>query len=385
MAFVSDPALFPIAAKVEKGLRLDAADGLTLFNSPDLLGIGDLANLVRVRKNQNKTYFICNVHINYTNICKNNCAFCAFSKKREDSGAYVMDLIDVLDHAAREALPGLREFHLVGGLNPDLPFDYYLNMLRVLKHRFPYVHLQAFTAVEIGHLAEISGLSLRDTLLALRKAGLGSLPGGGAEVFSPRIRKKLCPEKMSPEKWLQIMRQAHQLGIASNATMLYGHLESKAERVQHLLQLRRLQDETGGFMSFIPLPFHPKNTQLSNLQRTSGADDLKTLAVSRLMLDNFPHIKAFWIMLGVKLAQISLKFGVDDIDGTVREEKITHAAGASTAQGLSRNQLKQLILDAGQLPVERDTLYNPIRRAARPELPASRAKALHHTKERIYA
>ncbi len=360
MFIVNDPELFPIAGKVEKGRRLNAQDGLKLFKSQDLLGIGYLANIIRERKNQNKTYYICNFHINYTNICKNACAFCAFSKKKEDNGAYLMDIPEIMEQAAKGTMPGLSEFHVVGGINPDLPFEYYLDMLRQLKGKFPEVHIQGFTAVEIGHLSEISGLSITDTLRALQEVGLGSLPGGGAEVFSPRIREKVCPEKMSPQKWLEVMRQAHKLGMASNATMLYGHLETKEERVQHLLQLRQLQDETGGFLTFIPLPFHPKNTQLSNLSRTTAADDLKTLAISRLMLDNFPHIKAFWIMLGVKLAQVSLKFGVDDIDGTVVVEKITHAAGATTSQGLTRKQLQRLILEAGQIPVERDTLYNSV-------------------------
>lgn len=358
MSFITDPKLFPIAEKVEKEQRLDFADAQIMFNSHDLLGIGYLANIVRTRKNKNITYFICNCHINYTNICKNGCTFCAFSKQKEDKGAYVMDIDEILERATKGYMPGLSEFHLVGGINPDLPFDYYIEMLSVLNKKFPSVHIQAFTAVEIGYLAELGGLSVKDTLITFQQAGLGSLPGGGAEIFSPRIRQEVCPEKMSPEKWLEVMRQAHELGISSNATMLYGHLETREERIEHLLKLRQLQDETGGFLTFIPLPFHPNYTKLDNLVRTSAADDLKTLAISRLMLDNFPHIKAFWIMLGVKLAQISLKFGVDDIDGTVVEERITHDAGATTPQSLTRKQLKSLIVEAGQIPVERDTLYN---------------------------
>ena len=378
MKMLSDPTLFPIADKVEKGQRLDFADGMRLFNSPDLLGVGYLADIVRRRKNRNKTYFICNCHINYTNICKNGCAFCAFARDKKERGAYLMSVEEVLERAVQLAQPGVREFHLVGGVNPDLPFDYYLQMLRALRDRFPQVHIQAFTAVEIAHLAQISNLSIEETLLVLREAGLGSLPGGGAEIFSRRIRKKLCPNKLGAEEWLEVMRKAHQFHMASNATMLYGHIETKADRVEHLLALRRLQDETGGFMSFIPLPFHPKNTRLSTLKRTSAADDLKTLAVARLLLDNFAHIKAFWIMLGVELAQISLKFGVDDIDGTVAEERITHAAGAATAQSLTRQQLIRLITQAGQVPVERDTLYNcvpPAIEGRRPSLGAAKQTA----------
>ena len=230
-------------------------------------------------------------------------------------------------------------------------------MLSALKERFPQIHLQAFTAVEIAFIAEVAGLSISETLRQLREAGLGSLPGGGAEIFSPRIRTLLCEKKLSGPEWLEVMRQAHRLGIHSNATMLYGHLESYEERVQHLIQLRQLQEDTGGFLAFIPLAFHPKNTKLDGLNYTTAMDDLKTLAISRLMLDNFPHIKAFWIMLGEALAQVSLSFGVDDIDGTVIEEKITHSAGAHTAEELTRNQLLRLIRQAGRQPVERDTLY----------------------------
>ncbi len=269
-----------------------------------------------------------------------------------------MSLDDILKRASEGTNSAyVKEFHIVGGLNTALPFSYYLDMLSALKEKFPNVHIQAFTAVEIAYLAELSGLSTKNTLLALKEAGLGSLPGGGAEVFSKRLRGELCAEKLSAEGWLSVMRQTHALGLRSNATMLYGHLESYGERLQHLIALRDLQDETGGFMSFIPLAFHPKNTDLNTRPMTTGLDDLKTLAISRLMLDNFTHIKAFWIMLGEALAQISLSFGVDDLDGTVVEEKITHAAGAVTSQLLTRKQLIRLIREAGYLPVERDTLY----------------------------
>ncbi len=350
-----------IEAKLESGERLSFEDGLALFKSPDLHHIGYLANLVREKKNRRQAHFIVNRHINYTNICKNGCKFCAFSKEAGAPGAYTMSLEEILDRAAVGMAAGIQEFHIVGGLNPQLPFDYYLDMLSNLKEKFPQGHLQAFTAVEIAHLAEISGLSLKETLNTLREAGLGSLPGGGAEVFSQRIRNNICPHKLSGEGWLNVMRQAHELGLHSNATMLYGHMETYEERLLHLLALRKLQDETGGFLAFIPLAFHPRNTKLKGYHMTTAVDDLKTLAISRLMLDNFPHIKAFWIMLGENLAQISLGFGVDDLDGTVLEEKITHAAGARTAQALTRNQLVSLIRQAGYIPIQRDTLYSRCR------------------------
>ena len=261
----------------------------------------------------------------------------------------------------------MSEFHIVGGLHPDLPFQYYLDMLNSLKNKYPDVHIQGFTAVEIEYLARMAGLSIKDILIRLREAGLGSLPGGGAEVFAERVRKKICPEKISGEKWLNVHKTAHQIGMRSNATMLYGHIETVEERVDHLIKLRGLQDETNGFMSFIPLAFHPKNTELDSIslspsgvigEKTTGNLDLRVLAIARLMLDNFPHIKAFWIMVGPKLAQISLSFGVDDIDGTVVEEKITHSAGAETEQSLTKNELIRMIKEAGRIPVERDTLYN---------------------------
>ena len=253
------------------------------------------------------------------------------------------------------------EFHIVGGLHPDFPFSYYIDLLKALRSRFPDVHLQTFTAVEIAHLADIAGLTVKQTLVELKEAGLDSLPGGGAEIFNPAVRKKICPEKISGEKWLEIMKTAHELGIKSNATMLYGHVESAEDRVNHLIQLRNLQDNTGSFLAFIPLAFHPENTGLDSLDSTTGQLDLKVLAVSRLMLDNFPHIKAFWIMIGPKIAQLSLSFGVDDIDGTVVEEKITHAAGANTEEYIEKDHLIHLIKEAGREPVERDTLYNIVK------------------------
>ncbi len=352
-----DPRLQPIYEKVAAGTRLDREDGLTLFHSADLLGVGYLANLVRRRLHGNKAFYVYNQHINYSNICVNGCKFCAFSRKAGEPGAYEMTLEEIFGKVQERAREPITEIHIVGGCHPDLPFSFYLEMMRGIKKLRPEVHLQAFTAVEIAHLADKAGLSAADTLLALREAGLGSLPGGGAEVFSPRIRQTLCPEKLAPEGWLGVSQTAHRLGMNTNATMLYGHLETLEERVDHMVKLREAQDETQGFLAFIPLAFHPQNTGLSDLSGPSAIDDLKTLAVSRLMLDNLPHIKAFWIMLGPKLSQISLCFGVDDVDGTVMEERITHMAGAQTPQGLTRKQLRALIREAGCEPVERDTLY----------------------------
>jgi aminodeoxyfutalosine synthase len=268
--------------------------------------------------------------------------------------------VDQIVERARTALPrGATEIHIVGGLHPTLDFDYYLEMLAALKRLYPQVHLQAFTAVEIAHIAGRSGLTLKDALEQLRKAGLGSIPGGGAEIFADRVRRETCPRKLPPDQWLEVMHTAHEMGIQSNATMLYGHIETIEERIDHLCRLRELQDRTQGFMAFIPLAFHPQHTEFADLPSTTGHLDLKTIAVSRLMLDNFPHVKAFWIMLGLKLSQVSLSFGVDDLDGTVVQERITHAAGAETPQELTVDEMTTLITEAGRTPVERDTLYNP--------------------------
>ncbi|MEK7449020.1 MAG: aminofutalosine synthase MqnE [Planctomycetota bacterium] len=352
------------------GERLSFEDGVALFNSDDLLTIGEMANLVRERKNGRKTYFVVNRHINYSNICINRCRFCAFSRDKDAPDAYEFSFNEIMKKAAEADKIGATEIHIVGGLHPDLKFDFYLKMISAIKERYPGIHLQAFTAVEIAHLAEISGRATGDVLRQLQKAGLGSLPGGGAEIFADRVRQALCSSKLSPDGWLTIMEQAHELGIRSNATMLYGQIETYEERVEHLIKLRNLQDQTGGFMAFIPLPFHPANTPLTcparegekaeQFTRTSAIDDLKTIAISRLMLDNFDHIKAFWIMLGVKLAQVSLSFGADDLDGTVVEEKITHSAGATTPESLTRERLVNLIKETGREAVERNTLYEVI-------------------------
>ncbi len=350
-----------ITGKVEEGIRLTKDDAMALINSNDILYIGKLANKVKERKTGNYAYFNVNRHINLTNICISRCKFCAFSRDKTDSDAYTMKIEEVLNAAMSARHLGITELHIVSGLHPDLPFDYYLEVIYKLKQAMPEVHIQAFTAVEIVYFSKISNLSVKDVLIQLKKAGLGSLPGGGAEIFNHSVREALCPKKATTEEWLEVMKEAHTLGLKSNATMLYGHIENYEDRIDHLLRLRSLQDETGGFQSFIPLPFHPQNTQLPHFKKPTAFENLKMLAISRLVLDNFPHVKAFWIMLGLKVAQLSLFFGVDDLDGTVVEEKITHAAGANTEQSISKEELLKLIREAGRIPVERDTLYNIIR------------------------
>ncbi len=355
-----------IVEKVEQGIRLSFDDGVRLFQSNDLLAIGWAANIMRRRLNGARTYYIVNRHINYTNLCKNRCRFCAFSRSDGEPGGYIMSVDEILQKAvdARRDID-FTELHIVGGLHPDAPFDYYIEMLSSVKQRMPEVHIQAFTVVEIHHIAQIAGLTVRETLTRLKNAGLGSIPGGGAEVFSPRVRSELCPEKLSAAGWIDVMRTAHELGIRSNATMLYGHIETPEEKIDHLLRLRELQDETGGFLSFIPLAYHSESTDLGSLngnKQSSGMDDLKTLAISRLMLDNFAHVKVFWIMIGIKLAQVALHFGADDFDGTVVEEKIFHCAGAETPKGMTVADIVRLINETGTVPVERDTLYNQVQR-----------------------
>jgi len=359
-SLVINAGLGDILAKIKDGERLSIADGIRLFQSPDLLAIGYIANMVRERKNGNNAYFIYNQHINYSNICTNLCKFCAFGKDKDSALAYEMSVEEVRAKVRERLSEPVTEIHMVGGIHPDLPYSYYTDLLTVIKEERPDVHIQAFTCVEIAHLGEISGLGTKGVLQDLKKAGLGSIPGGGAEVFSPRIRALTCEKKLSGSGWLEVAKTAHSIGLNTNATMLYGHIETVEERVEHLDMLRQAQDETGGFLAYIPLAFHPKNTELATLARTSGVDDLKNIAVARCFLDNFPHIKAYWVMIGQKLSQIALSFGADDVDGTVKEEIITHMAGAETEQAMSREQLLRLIKDAGRIPVERDTLYNVI-------------------------
>ncbi len=356
---VSD--LADIQEKVEAGERISERDAVRLFDSNDLLAIGEMANLVRERLNGNRTYYVVNRHINPTNICLNRCDFCAFSRSEGEPGAYAMTPEEILEQARRSAQDGITELHLVGGLHPSLPYEYYRDLVARLHAELPEVHLQAFTVVEIAHFASLTGMATAQVLADLQDAGLGSLPGGGAEIFAQRVRRIICPRKLSGRDWLRIHREAHELGLHSNATMLYGHIETNGERAQHLAWLRGLQDDTSGFLAYIPLAFHPANTRVQPVRGRSGFDDLKNTAVGRIFLDNFPHVKSFWIMQGLKVAQVSLWFGSDDLDGTVVEERITHAAGAATPQSLSREELEALILEAGREPVERDTLYNVVR------------------------
>lgn len=353
--------LADLGRKFLAGERLSREDGIRLYQTKDLLALGRLADLARRRENGDMVYFIVNRHINHTNVCENLCKFCAFGHEAGHPLAYTLSLEQVEAKALASVGERISEIHMVGGLNPDLHIDYCAEMLRRVRQALPGVLIQAFTAVEVDYLARRHAMSLEETLTVLREAGLDSLPGGGAEVFSPRVRALLCPKKISGERWLEVHMTAHKLGMPTNATMLYGHVETVAERVDHLLKLREAQDRTGGFLAFIPLAFHPKNTGLEeslSLTESTGYDDLKALAVARLMLDNFTHIKAFWIMIGPKLAQVSLSFGVDDLDGTVVEEKIAHDAGAATGQFMSKADIVKMIKAAGRVPVERDTLYN---------------------------
>jgi aminodeoxyfutalosine synthase len=361
-AVFEDSRLKPILEKVEAGVRLNYDDGVAMYRSPDILTLGYMANLVRERLHGSTTYFNVNRHINPTDVCVASCRLCAFGKKARDPKSYTMSLEQVWETAGIGWSEAITEFHIVGGLHPELTLDWFCQMLRGLKERFPQVHLKAFTMVEVGYLAQRSRLSIRETLQRLKDAGVDSMPGGGAEIFCDRVRRVICDHKLTGQEWLDTARTAHQLGLHSNCTMLYGHIENEEDRVDHLIKLRELQDETGGLVTFIPLAFHPDNTALSHIPKTTGFLDIKQIAVSRLMLDNIPHIKAYWIMMTPSIAQIALRFGADDIDGTVVEEKIYHDAGATTSQSLRRGDLLRLIRAAGREPVERDTLYRPVTR-----------------------
>ncbi len=356
--------LAAIREKVESGERLSLEDGVRCFACRDLAALGALANAVRERRFGDLTFFNRNTHVNATNVCEASCIFCSFARlKTGDQGAYTMAVEEAVGRV--RALRGelITEVHIVNGLNPDLPWTYYLELLSAIRAERPDVHIKAFTAVEIHYFAEKYGMSYERVLRELMAAGLGSLPGGGAEIFHPRARKKLCDDKVNAEGWLEVHRVAHRLGLRSNCTMLFGSIETVEERVDHMIRLRELQDETGGFQTFIPLRFHHENNRLRRLREPTAADTLRTYAVSRLMLDNIDHIKAYWVMLGLPLAQLSLDFGVDDIDGTVREERIYHMAGAHTPQELGRRDIIALIREAGRVPVERDTLYNIVAEA----------------------
>jgi aminodeoxyfutalosine synthase len=366
---ITDARLKPIASKVLAGERLSIDDGMLLYRSPDLLAVGWLANHVREKRHGNVTYFNVNRHINPTNVCVAHCRLCAFGRDPDAPGAYTFALEEIYQRAEQGVREGATEFHIVGGLHPDLTFDHYLELVRGLKQRCPSVHLKAFTMVEVHYFARIAKLSIEETLRKMKEAGVDSCPGGGAEIFHPRVRKIICDHKTSGQMWLSTAKKAHQAGLHSNATMLYGHVETEEERVDHLVKLRELQDDTHGFVAFIPLAFHPDNTALSHIPKPTGYADLRNIAVSRLLLDNFDHIKAYWIMLTPSIAQIALRFGANDLDGTVVEEKIYHDAGAKTSEFTPRAELERLIRAAGRVPVERDTLYRPVDRSKMPPIP----------------
>jgi aminodeoxyfutalosine synthase len=359
-------ALRDIARKILAGERLDADEALLCFTTPHVLHLGRLADHVRRRLHGDRVFYNLNRHINPTNICvyTYNCKFCSFAALPGEEHAWQMSHEEVYRRAAAQGGEAVTEFHIVGGLHPELSLDWYLEMLRGLRERFPSVHLKAFTAIEIGWFAKREKLSLEEVLLRLREAGLGSLPGGGAEIFHPEVREVICDGKLDAGEWLEVHRTAHRLGIGSNCTMLYGHVEKPEHKVHHLLELRALQDDTGGFNAFIPLSYHPENNYLGLKFHTTGSEDLRHIATARLVLDNIPHIKAYWVMVTPKLAQLALRFGADDLDGTVVEERIYHMAGAETEQALSRGELERIVREAGFQPVERDTLYNPIVRTA---------------------
>lgn len=357
--------LAPVRAKLAAGKRLEKADGLALYAAKDLLGLGRLAEWHARRRHGRSVYYVSNGHINYSNFCTLSCAFCSFFRRKgrdRRDGGYEMTLEQVFDEAGKIAARGATEVHVVGGLHPDFPFEYYTQMLKGIRARHPKLGLKCFTAIEIYHLATLAKISPAETLSALKEAGLDSLPGGGAEILDDELRKIICRGKETSAEWLDLHRAAHKLGIPSNATMLHGHYETPEQRVAHLLQLRALQDETGGFMAFIPLSYHPDNNPLKVERGPSGAAELRTYAVSRLLLDNFPHVKSYWVMLGLSVAQLALSYGASDFDGTVVQEKIYHMAGATTPQELTVADLHRLIRETGGEPVERDHLYRRIRR-----------------------
>ncbi|NBP87372.1 MAG: aminofutalosine synthase MqnE [Planctomycetia bacterium] len=357
------PSLDPIREKVEAGERLNAIEAESLWDeSIDLHELGELANLVRERKNGNAGYYNINTHLNPTNVCVYRCIFCAFrADLREDRG-YWMNDEQILARGREAVEAGSTEMHIVGGLHHQKDYDWYLNIIRILHDAYPSLHLKAWTPVEINWFCHLTKRSKLDILTELKEAGLGSLPGGGAEIFHPEVRDKICEHKADTQEWFEIHRIAHSIGLRSNATMLYGHIENAYHRTDHLIRLRDLQDETGGFQTFIPLAFHPENTKLDTIPKPSAAMSLRTMAISRIVLDNFAHMKAYWIMLGIGTAQAALAYGADDIDGTVRHELIYHDAGAETPEVLSVDEIKRLIREAGREPIERDTLYHRVER-----------------------
>jgi aminodeoxyfutalosine synthase len=355
-----DSALREVGRKITRGERLGHEDGLVCLESTDLCGLGQLALAVKRARHGNRAFFIANHHLNYTNLCENRCRFCAFHRPLGSADGYTMTPGEAARRIAESPVPGLQEVHLVGGCHPDLDLSYYQDLLRAIARARPGIKLKAFTAVEIAHMAKKTELSPQECLSRLKEAGLVAMPGGGAEVFSERLKEKLFPLKIGAQAWLSIHATAHRLGIRTNATLLFGHMETSAERVDHLIRLREQQDESGGFQAFIALPFHPANTPLKDLPGPTGVDILKTIATARLLLDNIPHIKAYWVMLGLKLTQTALHFGADDLEGTIVHERIAHEAGARTEAGLTVAQLVDLIREAGCESVERDTFHQPL-------------------------
>jgi aminodeoxyfutalosine synthase len=349
-----------VARKLERGEPLDREDGLRLYETPDLTALGALADARCRELHGLRVFYNVNRHINYSNLCIHSCMFCAFAKKRGDDGGYEFSMDEIVARAAEAEAAGADEVHIVGGLHPDWPYERYLEMLRAIRAAHPGLHLKAFTAVEIDYLAELSGLSIATVLEQLVEAGLGSMPGGGAEVLTDRVWKKLFRDKIPPARWLEIHEISHGLGIRSNATLLYGHIERPEEKVEHCLKLRDLQTRTGGFLAFIPLRFHPENTPLRKLPLARGIQSLREIAVARLLLDGFDHVKTYWIMTGLETSQLALHFGSNDLDGTVVEEKITHMAGATTPECLGEEDLRGIIREAGREPCRRDTLYRPV-------------------------
>jgi aminodeoxyfutalosine synthase len=360
VARACDPALEPIRAKVLAGERLSLEDGLALYRTHDLLGLGRLANHVRETRHGNVAYFVRNTHVNHTNVCVATCDFCAFAAKPGEQRGYTL-AIEEITRSVAALPPAVREVHIVGGLHPDLPWSYFTDLLRGIKAERPDIHVKAFTAVEVFFFHRLYRKSVEQVLCELKEAGLDSMPGGGAEIFAAPTRNKIIKGKADAGQWLDVMRTAHRLGIPSNATMLYGHVESAEDRVDHLLRLRELQDETGGFVTFIPLAFQPWEAPAMRLPETTGFEDLKAIAVARLMLDNVPHVKSYWVMITPRLAQVGLSFGADDIDGTVTEEKIAHDAGAETPQLMTVQELVRLVREAGRQPVERDTVFSVVK------------------------
>ncbi len=355
-----DDRLEAIFAKVRQGSRLSKEDGICLYNTQDLMGLGRIADFARREKHGNKAFYVYNQHLNYTNICKNRCKFCAYAKDGGEKDSYIWSIEEIEKRLLKRIDEPVCELHIVGGLNEELSFDYFIDLLKTVKRVRPKAAIKAFTCVEIDYLSNLSGLSLEQTVEKLKDAGLDMMPGGGAEVLNRRVHDALFPKKIGHERWLEIVRIVHKSGIKTNATMLYGHIETMEERVDHLISLREIQDETQGFSAFIPLAFHSQNTELSDLPPTTAMDDLKNVAAARLMLDNFDHIKAYWVMIGEPLAQVALNFGADDLDGTIIEERITHTAGARSAKGLTRDEMENMIRAAGFDPVQRDSFYNPV-------------------------